>query len=125
MRYQNFHIEHTMPQSIDDVPIWEDMLGKDWEEIHKTWLHRLGNLTLTTYGSAYSNRPFEEKKTITEGFEQSAVRPNGYVREQAKWTACEMEERATREGLNHIGLGEKSSSTDLDRNPHVYLSFLC
>ena len=68
----DYSIEHIMPQSIDDVPKWKDMLGKDWEEVHKTWLHRLGNLTLTAYNSTYSNRPFEEKKTITGGFEQSA-----------------------------------------------------
>ena len=90
-----YSIEHIMPQSIDDGPKWKDMLGKDWEEVHKTWLHRLGNLTLTAYNSTYSNRPFEEKKTVTGGFEQSAVRLNGYVRQQTRWTACEMEERAS------------------------------
>ena len=69
------------------------MLGDDWESVHQTWLHRLGNLTLTGYNSNYSNRPFEEKKTIQGGFEQSAVRLNGYVRKQTRWTATEMEER--------------------------------
>ena len=59
------------------------------------WLHRLGNLTLTAYNSTYSNRPFEEKKTVTGGFEQSAVRLNEYVRQQTKWTASEMEERGS------------------------------
>lgn len=90
-----YSIEHIMPQSIDDVSKWKHMLGQDWEEVHKTWLHRLGNLTLTAYNSTYSNRPFEEKKTILGGFEQSAVRLNEYVRQQTKWTACEMEERAS------------------------------
>lgn len=90
-----YSIEHIMPQYIDDVPKWKSMLGKDWEEVHKTWLHRLGNLTLTAYNSTYSNRPFDEKKTILGGFEQSAVRLNEYVRQQTKWTASEMEERAS------------------------------
>ena len=89
-----YSIEHIMPQSIDDVPQWKEMLGKDWEDVHKTWLHRLGNLTLTAYNSSYSNRPFEEKKTVAGGFEQSAVRLNRYVRQQTKWTASEMEKRA-------------------------------
>ncbi len=88
-----YSIEHIMPQSIDDVPEWKCMLGKDRESVHQMWLHRLGNLTLTAYNSAYSNRPFEEKKTIKGGFEQSAVRLNEYVRKQTKWTASEMEER--------------------------------
>ena len=88
-----YSIEHVMPQSIDNVPEWKRMLGENWEEVHKAWLHRLGNLTLTGYNSTYSNRPFEEKKTIKGGFDQTAVRLNQYVRAQAQWTAAEMEER--------------------------------
>ena len=88
-----YSIEHIMPQSIDDVVEWKDMLGLDWEEVHRKWLHRLGNLTLTAYNSTYSNRPFEEKKTLKGGFEQSAVRLNEFVRQQTKWSAAEMENR--------------------------------
>ena len=90
-----YSIEHIMPQSIDSVPEWKCMLGKNWEEVHQTWLHRLGNLTLTAYNSTYSNRPFEEKKTVTGGFEQSAVRLNEYVRQQTEWAAFEMKERGS------------------------------
>ena len=90
-----YSIEHIMPQSIDNVAPWKSMLGDDWESVHQTWLHRLGNLTLTGYNSRYSNRPFEEKKTIKGGFEQSAVRLNGYVRNQMQWTVAEMEERGS------------------------------
>ncbi len=88
-----YTIEHIMPQSIDDVAEWQDMLGEDWEEVHQTWLHRLGNLTLTGYNSTYSNRPFEEKKAVTGGFNQSAVRLNEFVRQKDEWTSLEMEER--------------------------------
>ena len=88
-----YSIEHIMPQSIDDVAEWKAMLGADWEEVHRKWLHRLGNLTLTAYNSTYSNRPFEEKKTVKGGFEQSAVRLNEFVRQQTKWTAAEMDKR--------------------------------
>ena len=89
----DYSIEHIMPQSIDDVPEWKNMLGGNWEEVHETWLHRLGNLTLTAYNSEYSNRPFEVKKSITGGFNDSAVRLNKFVREQASWTVKEMSER--------------------------------
>ncbi len=88
-----YSIEHVMPQYIDNVPEWIDMLGKDWEEVHRKWLHRLGNLTLTAYNSTYSNRPFHEKKTVKGGFEQSAVRLNRLVAQRTNWTASEMEER--------------------------------
>ena len=88
-----YSIEHIMPQSIENVPQWKSMLGDGWEGIHQTRLHRLGNLTLTAYNSAYSNRPFDEKKTIEGGFEQSAVRLNEYVRNQSRWTDSEIDER--------------------------------
>ena len=90
-----YSIEHIMPQSIDNISEWKDMLGDDWEEVHRIWLHRLGNLTLTAYNSTYSNRPFKEKKTMNGGFEQSAVRLNEHVRQHTKWTAREMEQRAS------------------------------
>ena len=88
-----YSIEHIMPQWIDGVPEWRHMLGDECEDVHRTWLNRLGNLTLTAYNSAYSNRPFHEKKAVKGGFAQSAVRLNEYVREQSKWTQTEMRKR--------------------------------
>ena len=32
-----------MPQDIERVREWQEMLGDGWNEIHRTWLHRLGN----------------------------------------------------------------------------------
>ena len=87
-------IEHIMPQSVEDVEEWKQMLGKHvWKTVHETWLHRLGNLTLTAYNSPMSNNAFETKKTTKGGFNDSPVRLNKYVREQSRWTAAEMKER--------------------------------
>ena len=91
-----FSIEHIMPQDISNEEAWQNMLGEDWAECHATHLHRLGNLTLTAYNSTYSNRPFEEKKSIEGGFKQSGVRLNEDVREQPMWTVAEMEARGDR-----------------------------
>ncbi len=88
-------IEHIMPRGIDNVVEWQEMLGNDWGEIHAEWIDRLGNLTLTGYNSTLSNKPFEEKKTIDGGFEQSAARLNQYVRNQRVWTVKQMDERGT------------------------------
>ena len=88
-----YSIEHIMPQWIGGVPDWQEMLGTDWEDVHWAWVNRLGNLTLTAYNSAYSNRPFHEKKAVKGGFAQSAVRLNEYVRKQSRWTPTEMRER--------------------------------
>lgn len=92
----NYSIEHIMPQGIAEVDEWKRMLGDDWQKIHHEWVHRLGNLTLTAYNSRYSNGPFEDKKAMEGGFGQSAVRLNGHVRNQDKWTAAQMSERSKR-----------------------------
>ena len=89
----NYSIEHIMPQNEKLSSEWRQMLGADWADIQRHWLHRLGNLTLTGYNSEYSDRPFDEKKTISGGFEESSVRLNKYVREQTQWTASQIEAR--------------------------------
>ena len=88
-----YSIEHIMPQGIEDVPEWQQMLGDDWRDIHAMWLHRLGNLTLTAYNSTYSNRPFQDKSEMKGGFQQSAVRLNEYVRKQKRWSEIELRRR--------------------------------
>ena len=98
-----YSIEHIMPQNERLPQAWKQMLGPDWKRIQEEWLHRLGNLTLTGYNSEYSDRPFEEKKTMEGGFDESAVRLNKFVRAQAVWTAAEMRRRGvelSKRGLN-------------------------
>jgi predicted transport protein len=85
-----YSIEHILPQNDRLKSDWRKMLGENWKAIQKTWLHRLGNLTLTGYNSKYSDRTFEEKKTIDGGFSDSSVRLNKFVREQSAWTEKEI-----------------------------------
>lgn len=86
-----YSIEHIMPQHL--TPAWVKALGDDYERIHEIWLHRIANLTLTAYNSKYSNRTFEEKKTMKNGFEDSGIRMNTYIAKKEKWTLAEIEER--------------------------------
>jgi predicted transport protein len=89
----DYSIEHILPQNENLVPAWREMLGPDWAAIQKTWLHRLGNLTLTGYNSNYSDLPFEKKKTKQHGLRESSVRLNRWVADQPTWTAAEIETR--------------------------------
>ncbi len=88
-----YSIEHVMPQNESLSVEWRTMLGSNWQEVQRLWLHRLGNLTLTGYNSSYSDRPFFEKKTISGGFNGSSVRLNRYIREQGQWTDAKMKRR--------------------------------
>ena len=87
-----YSIEHVMPQTL--TPRWISDLGPDYEEIHETWLHRLGNLTLTAYNSKYSNDPFVQKRDMPLGYNQSGLRLNFWIAQQKKWTLEEIEARS-------------------------------
>lgn len=89
-----YSIEHILPQNENLPSAWRDMLGPEWPAIQKAWLHRLGNLTLTGYNSTYSDRPFADKQRMRNGFSESAVRLNKFVREQTVWTPVEMARRS-------------------------------
>jgi predicted transport protein len=88
-----FSIEHVMPQNRNLHEGWRKMLGENWQEVQQTWLHRLGNLTLTGYNSTYSDRPLEEKQTIENGFQQSPIRLSEDLRYVPAWNAEAMEAR--------------------------------
>jgi uncharacterized protein with ParB-like and HNH nuclease domain len=63
-RNKKVTIEHIMPQKIEDK--WEAELGDNYDEIHKTYLHNIGNLILTEFNSEIGNKPFDEKKRKLE-----------------------------------------------------------
>ena len=96
----NYSIEHVMPQGIANVEEWQKMLGDDWEKVHETWLHRLGNLSLVGYdkNGAMSNRPFWQKLNDPKGFKYTAVRLNHYIRDQKEWTVDQMRTRGSQFG---------------------------
>lgn len=87
-------IEHIMPQTINKG--WKLALGDNWESVHEKWLHTISNLTLSGYNSNYSNKSFEEKKTMENGFEQSGLRLNQYIAKFEKWSEKELELRKTK-----------------------------
>ena len=65
-----YTIEHIMPQNENLSAHWKAELGMDWERVQKTYLHTLGNLTLTGYNSEYSDRAFIEKRDMPNKTEQ-------------------------------------------------------
>ncbi len=69
-------IEHIMPQNKDLSQQWRLDLGKDWKDIHKNYLHTLGNLTLTFHNPTLSDKPFSEKRDMKGGFKSSSLKLN-------------------------------------------------
>jgi uncharacterized protein with ParB-like and HNH nuclease domain/predicted transport protein len=71
-----YTIEHILPQNENLSKAWKDALGEEWERIRDTYLHTLGNLTLTGYNSEYSDRTFPQKRDMPGGFKESPLRLN-------------------------------------------------
>jgi uncharacterized protein with ParB-like and HNH nuclease domain/predicted transport protein len=71
-----YTIEHILPQNENLSAKWREALGAEWQRVHETWLHTLGNLTLTGYNAEYSDRSFPEKRDMQGGFKESPLRLN-------------------------------------------------
>lgn len=91
-----YTIEHIMPQNPNLSDAWKQDLGPDWERVHASKLHTLGNLTLTGYNSEYSDRPFPEKRDMQGGFRQSPLHLNLELATVEHWNEDQIENRASR-----------------------------
>jgi uncharacterized protein with ParB-like and HNH nuclease domain len=89
-----YTIEHIMPQNENLSAGWQEALGPDWETIQLTWLHTLGNLTLTGYNSEYSDRPFPEKRDMVGGFSESPLKLNAGLGQLERWDEDAIKVRA-------------------------------
>ncbi len=91
---ENYTIEHIMPQNSNPRDEWKTMLGAYWKEVQKTYLHTIGNLTLTAYNSEMSDNPFMVKMDMEGGFKESALRLNAYLVKLTEWNEKHIKERA-------------------------------
>jgi len=86
-------IEHVMPETIEDDEDgndWKTMLGSQWQEIHTTYLHTLGNLTLTGYNPELSNACYSKKQQL---YADSRLELNKHFAHTSKWNESEIRQR--------------------------------
>lgn len=89
-----YTIEHILPQNENLSAVWKTALGDEWERIRQTWLHTLGNLTLTGYNSEYSDRSFTDKRNMPGGFRESPLRLNQGLGQLELWDEVAIKARA-------------------------------
>lgn len=89
-----YTIEHILPQNENLSTRWRKALGPDWGRVQKTWVHTLGNLTLTGYNPEFSDRPFPEKRDMPGGFKESPIRLNQGLGRTTEWNEDAIRERA-------------------------------
>lgn len=102
-----YTIEHILPQNENLSPKWREELGEEWQRIQQTWLHTLGNLTLTAYNSDYSDRAFTDKRDMPDapekGLKQSPLKLNQGLGILETWNEDTIKTRAAK--LAEIGVG--------------------
>jgi uncharacterized protein with ParB-like and HNH nuclease domain/predicted transport protein len=91
-----YTIEHILPQNEQLSPEWRAELGPNWKHVQQTYLHTLGNLTLTGYNSEYSDRPFPKKRDMEGGFAHSPLRLNQGLGTLDHWNEESIRQRAQR-----------------------------
>ena len=91
-----YTVEHILPQNENLSKEWQDSLGEEWRRVQETWLHTLGNLTLTGYNAEYGDRPFAEKRDMKGGFRQSPLRLNEGLGKLDTWDEDAICNRAER-----------------------------
>ncbi len=131
-----YTIEHILPQNQNLSESWKTALGPDWENVRATWLHTLGNLTLTAYNSEYSDHTFQEKRDHPMGFKMSPLKLNQGLGQLDYWNADTIQQRADKlaEEALHVWSGPKlaaeilstyrsavDSVTSYSINDHPYL----
>jgi alkylated DNA nucleotide flippase Atl1 len=97
VKYDSLTIEHVLPQTL--TPAWRQALSDDLAgsetltELHGSLVHTLGNLTLTGYNTAMSNKPFDVKK---EQLHKSGIAMNQEIALEPRWGRAEIHARASR-----------------------------
>lgn len=91
-----YTVEHILPQNENLNAAWQESLGVEWKRIQQTWLHSLGNLTLTGYNSEYSDRSFVVKRDMDGGFKQSPLKVNQGLGQVEVWNEMAIMDRAKR-----------------------------
>lgn len=72
----NISVEHILPQTETLKLHWQEVLSDDWDNLQKSNMHRIGNLTITKgkYNSEMSDLPFLKKINVEGGISHSHYR---------------------------------------------------
>ncbi len=93
---EEYTIEHILPQNENLSEAWKTALGPTWQWVRDTYLHTLGNLTLTGYNPEMSDRPFIEKRDLKGGFKESPLKLNQGLGVLHNWDEEAIKKRAAR-----------------------------
>ena len=85
-------IEHILPQKKNAV-VWQKEVGESYADVYDTYLHTLGNLTITGYNSELGTKSFSEKKKMIEELSKAKIL-NEMILSSEKWNGESILKRA-------------------------------
>lgn len=100
-------VEHIMPQKLSQD--WKAALGDGYTEIHRKYLHTLGNLSLTAKNSRLSNRNFKAKQDID--FKTSKLSLSFALSDVESWNEKAIIDRANKLANKAIEIWKYPEST--------------
>ncbi len=93
---ENLEIEHIMPQKLTGAEglKWKKMIGENWQEVHKKYLHTISNLSLVNSGKnrEMSNKNFVSKQDID--YKMSKLKLSKKLSGDEIWNEEKIKERA-------------------------------
>ena len=93
---EEYTIEHILPQNENLSDDWKADLGPTWQWVRDTYLHTLGNLTLTAFNASMSDKPFRAKRDDPKGFRFSPLHLNAGLASVDVWDEVAIKTRAQR-----------------------------
>lgn len=90
----NLTVEHILPQK-ENILSWKKEIGEDYEKVYQTYLHTLGNLTITGYNCELGTKNFSEKKEIIKNIQTNKILNEDIINAN-KWNEAAILNRAKR-----------------------------
>lgn len=90
----NLTIEHILPQK-QNTSVWKQEIGEEYEKVYGTYLHTLGNLTISGYNSELGTKSFAEKKELIKQHSKANIL-NADVLSASVWNEETIKNRANR-----------------------------
>lgn len=102
-------IEHVLPENKNLKPYWREILGENWREIQKEYVHTIGNLTFSNraYNSEMQDYSFEDKMKVEGGIKYSNYRLSDDIANSSKWDVDEIISRSQRLAKNALDIWRK------------------
>ena len=102
-------IEHVLPEGKNLKQCWRDILGENWQELQKKYVHTVGNLTFSNrpYNSKMQDDSFEDKMSVPGGIKYSNYRLSDDIAMCSKWDIDEITSRSERLAEDAVKIWKK------------------